>query len=58
MPMQAREYLDHPEANSRAHHGEQPGRICGNILVKLILDLWNINDAATSFPLALMLLTG
>lgn len=51
--------LDHPEVTGRNHeHTGQPQKICANILIKLILDLWRMNDAAVSFPLTLMLLTG
>lgn len=59
LSFQARDILETSSASNRGpQHAEQPGRICANILIKLVLDLWNTNEASTSFPLALMLLSG
>jgi len=51
--------LEVREGGGRApQQNQQPGRVCANILVKLLLDLWSGNQSGVSFPLALMLLSG
>ena len=56
---QDKDILDVQQNGGRgSKQNEQPGRVCANILIKLLLDLWTLNDAAFSFPLALMLLYG
>lgn len=56
--MQGKDLLGGRDKTGRSKQTEHAGRVCATILVKLLLDLWSMNDAALSFPLALMLLQG
>ena len=56
--MQGKDILAAREQAGRSKHMSHSGRVCATVLIKLLLDLWSLNDAAVSFPLALILLNG